>query len=390
VPTETVEAGNLVALPRQRGRRATQELGSLEDTLIVARRGALAEFTLNRPNALNALNDEMRAKIVEALPAFPRDPEVYALIIRSACARAFSAGGDVRELVSLARTDHVAACASFAFEYRMNWMLECFSKPTVSLIDGMTMGSGVGLVLYNTHRVAGPSFSFAMPETAIGLFPDVGAASVLARLPGATGRYLGLTGRRINRATAYRLGLVTHCIAPEEFPAITAALENADPVDPLLDVLHEDPDPADDGLLAMADVMEACFAKPTVPEIIAELTGRAAGEGAEATWCRDVARDLAARCPLSLCVTLRHLDQCRTHDLRETLIQDYRLAVRFLAGPDFAEGVRAMLVDKDNHPTWQHASVDDVPPAAVDEMFASLGDKELDLKTRAEMQAMRI
>lgn len=362
----------------------------MEDTLIVARRGALAEFTLNRPKTLNALNDDMRGKIVAALPDFPRDPEVYALVLRSASPRAFCAGGDVRELVALASQDYAAACASLAFEYRMNWMLECFSKPTVSLIDGMTMGSGVGLVLYNTHRVAGPNFSFAMPETAIGLFPDVGAASVLARLPGAMGRYLGLTGRRINRAVAYRLGLVTHCIAPEKFAAITTALETAEPVDPLLDGLHQEPAPDEDDLLAMSDVLYQCFSKPTVPTIIAELGERSGGDDAAASWCRSVAEDLATRCPLSLHVTLRHLDECRELDLRETLIRDYRLAARFLAGPDFKEGVRAVLVDKDNRPLWQHASAHEVPEIDVENMFAPLGNEELELKTRTEMQAMRI
>ncbi len=362
----------------------------MEDTLIVARRGALAEITLNRPQTLNALNDDMRGKIVAALPTFPRDPEVYALILRSASPRAFCAGGDVRELVALANEDYAAACASLAFEYQMNWMFECFSKPTVSLIDGMTMGSGVGLVLYNTHRVAGPNFSFAMPETAIGLFPDVGAASVLARLPGAMGRYLGLTGRRINRAVAYRVGLITHCIQPEDFPAITAALENAEPVDPLLDGLHEDPAPGEEDLLALSDVLDQCFSKPTVPAIIAELGECAAGDGEAARWCRGVIEDLATRCPLSLHVTLRHLDDCRTLDLRETLIRDYRLAVRFLAGPDFKEGVRALLIDKDNTPRWQHASAREVPAAAVENMFHPLGNDDLDLKTRAEMQTMRI
>lgn len=361
----------------------------MQEPVIVARRGALAEITLNRPNALNALNDEMREKLVAALPGLPRDPDVYALMLRSASERAFCAGGDVRELVALARRDHAAACASLAFEYRMNWTLECFSKPTVSLIDGMTMGSGVGLVLYNTHRVAGPKFSFAMPETAIGLFPDVGASSVLAKLPGAMGRYLGLTGRRIGRATAYRLGLVSHCIGPGHYAQITAALENAEPVDQVLDALHVEPDPAEDDLLALAGVIEECFGRPTVGDIIATLQTRAADGDEAGRWCREVADELKTRAALSLLVTLRHLDECRERDLRETLMGDYRLAVRFLALPDLAEGVRAVLIDKDQKPAWQHASVADVPISTVDAMFEPLEGGELDLPTRDQMQAMR-
>ena len=361
----------------------------MQEPVVVARRGALAEITLNRPDVLNALNDDMRRILVEALPGLPRDPEVYAVILRSTSDRSFCAGGDVRELVALARADYAAACASLAFEYRMNWALECFSKPTISLIDGMTMGSGVGLVLYNTHRVAGPGFSFAMPETAIGLFPDVGASSVLAGLPGAMGRYLGLTGRRIGRATAYRLGLVTHCISREHFAGITSALEDAQPVDQVLDPLHVDPDPSEDTLSPLADVIEACFSRATMGEILAALEARSEKGDEAATWCREVADELKTRAPLSLLATLRHLDECRTRDLRETLIGDYRLAVRFLARPDLAEGVRAVLVDKDHKPAWQHASVSDVPALAVDEMFEPLEGGELELPTRDEMQAMR-
>jgi enoyl-CoA hydratase len=253
----------------------------------------------------------------------------------------------------------------------------------------MTMGSGVGLVLYNTHRVAGHRFSFAMPETAIGLFPDVGASSVLARLPGAMGRYLGLTGRRIGRATAYRLGLVTHCIPPEHFAGITSALEDAQPVDQVLDPLHVDPDLSEDALFPLADVIEDCFGRATVGEIVEALEMRSEKGDEAGAWCREVVNELKTRAPLSLLVTLRHLDECRARDLRETLIGDYRLAVRFLARPDLAEGVRAVLIDKDHKPAWQHASVSDVPASAIDEMFAPLEEGELELPTREEMQAMR-
>ena len=360
-----------------------------QPSVIMTRTGALAELTLNRPRALNALNDEMRTLIVAALGGLPRDPDVYALALRSASDRAFCAGGDVRELVALCGEDHAKACASLAFEYAMNWRLDCFSKPTVSLIDGMTMGSGVGLVLYNTHRVAGPNFAFAMPETAIGLFPDVGAASVLSRLPAAIGRYLALTGRAINRATAYRLGLVTHCIDPDRWPQITEALADAQPIDRLVDGLHADPDPAEDDLRARTGAIAACFGRPTVADIFTALEQNAAGASDDARWCRGVRDDLEKRAPLSLHVTLRHLDECARRDLRETLIADYRLAVRFLERPDLAEGVRAVLIDKDNEPRWQHASIRDVEGDEVEAMFAPLVSGELDLPARRDMQDLR-
>jgi enoyl-CoA hydratase len=361
----------------------------VENTLLIERRGALAEVVLNRPSALNALNDDMRKRIATSLPHWARDPEVYALVMRSSSSRAFCAGGDLRELTKLARQDPKGAAASIAQEYTMNWALECFTKPTVSLVDGMVMGSGVGLTLYGTHRVAGEKFRLSMPETAVGFFPDVGVASVLAKLPGQIGRYLGLTGRAIGREAAYRLGLITHCIPAGRFDEITDALAAADTVDPILDGRHQDPGADGDDLSARANLIEDVFGVPTVSEIFAALERRMSGGGADAEWCGCVHRDLAARSPLALCVTLRHLDACRTLDLRQTLIQDYRLGVRFLAGKELQEGVRALLIDKDRQPAWQHDSINDVKIKEIEEYFLSLGDAELILPDREEMQRLR-
>ena len=357
--------------------------------LIVERRGALAEITLNRPAALNALSDSMRDKIIASIPEFARDPDVYAVIIRASGSRAFCAGGDVRELVALAKRDIAAARKSFSREYRMNWMLECFSRPTVSLMNGIVMGSGAGLSLYNTHRVAGPDYAFAMPETAIGLFPDVGACAVLSKLPGNAGRYLGLTGRRINRCEAHRLGLVTHCVEADAFDHITTALEQAEPVDRLVDPLHRDPG-ADGALIEHKSLIEDLFSGATVEEIFAAIERVAAGSGAHAQWSQDLRDELGTRAPMSLKVTLRHLDACQVLGLRETLNADNRLAARFLAGQDFAEGVRAMLIDKDQMPKWHPQRLEDIRPADVSAYFLPLETGELELPSRSAMQASRI
>ena len=361
----------------------------MDKPLILEKRGALAEMTLNRPEVLNALNDEMRHNIMATLPELTSDPENYALIMRSNHDRAFCAGGDVRELTSLARRDLKSATQSIGHEYLMNWTLECYSKPTVSLIDGMVMGSGVGIALYGTHRVAGAGFRFAMPETAIGLFPDVGVCTELAKMPGQMGRYLGLTGRAIGRATAYRLGLATHCIDAEQFVAITAGLEAADTVDPILDGLHRDPAADDAELTGKMALIEDVFGHATVPDIFRALEQQATSSNSSADWCADVLRDLKARAPLSLLVTLRHLDACRDRTLRDVLIHDYRLIVRFLQGDDLFEGVRAVLIDKDRAPKWQHAGVSEVRSVEVDDYFISLGSDELILPERKEMQRIR-
>src|SRR6185312_15309110 len=160
------------------------------------------------------------------------------------------------------RRDAGEARRLLAAEYSLNWLLECFTKPTVSLIDGVVMGSGVGISLYGTHRVATERYRFAMPETAIGLFPDVGACWAFARMPDAIGMYLALTGRAIGRADAYRLGLVTHCISAASFGEIRAALEDADPVDPVLDTRHTDPGPGE--LDAMRTAIAWCFSAGSV------------------------------------------------------------------------------------------------------------------------------
>ncbi len=348
-------------------------------------RGAAVVVTLQRLRALNALTPPMVAALAAVFPPAARDAQAYCVVLRSASPKAFCAGGDVRQLIATSRTDMPAARASLAAEYGLNWLHECFSKPTVALIGGMVMGSGVGITAYGTHRVAGPAYRFAMPETAIGLFPDVGGAWVLARLSGEMGTYLGLTGHSIGRADAYGLGLVTHCIADDEFDGITTELADAQPVDPLLDARHVDPGPGP--LAAHAATVARCFAAQTVEEIVVRLK---AEQGASREWAQGVAADLAARSPLSLKVTLRHLREARALDLRQTLQVDYRLACRFLKGHDFPEGVRAALVDKDGKPRWSPDRLEDVSEAMVDDCFADMGAAELALPTRAEMQRARV
>ena len=208
--------------------------------------------------------------------------------------KAFSAGGDVRELVRWGREDRARAQRAFAEEYALNWLHECFSKPTISLIDGPVMGSGVGITLYGTHRVAGEGYRFAMPETAIGLFPDVGTAWTLSRLPDAIGMYLGLTGRSIGRADAYALGLLTHCIPAARFEEIKAALIDTWPVDPLLDERHVDPGPGE--LAPYAEHIARCFSAPTVEEIVDAAAARSTGQRATGRRASSPISRRARRC----------------------------------------------------------------------------------------------
>ena len=362
--------------------------GAVTPSIREERCGACHVFTIDRGGALNALDAGMIATLAASYPKLARDANLYAVLIMSADPKAFSAGGDVRALIALARRDPAAARAWLKAEYAFNWLTECFSKPAVALIDGLVMGSGVGISAYATHRVGGPKYKFAMPETAIGLFPDVGMAHALARMPNHIGLYLGLTGLPIGRADAFALGLLTHCIEPVAFAAIEAGLADAQTVDPLLDGLHRDPG---EGVLARhAGLIERCFSAPSVAGVLDLLDQAARADPGDAFAI--AARDtLRTRSPLALAVTLRHIRDAAGLDLRPTLQADYRLASRFLETHDFPEGVRAALVDKDQAPQWRPASIADVTRDMLDDLFAPLpaGD-ELMLPLRQEMQAMRV
>ena len=264
-----------------------------QDISIVCDR-SVAIITFDRPKALNALTRAMRARMLEAFPKFARDPVNYAVVQRSTSPRAFSAGADVREIIALAKTGMAEARRAFSEEYALDWQIECFSKPTVSLINGMVMGGGVGVSAYGTHRVAGESYSWAMPETLIGLFPDVGVAHKLARLDGFAGMYLGLTGRTIGRADAFALGLATHCISSNEFDAIVEGLADVWPVDPILDDRHVDP--GEPELAPYRETIAQCFSAPSVEEILERLERV---QGSTQEWAGGVIRDLRARSPLS-------------------------------------------------------------------------------------------
>ena len=196
--------------------------------IIISTDRAAGLVTLSRPAAHNALNTAMRSAMAAAFPRWARDPAIYGVVISSASERAFCAGGDVRELIEWGRNRRDDAIRSLAQEYALNWQLDCFAKPTVSLINGVVMGSGVGISLFGTHRVAGENYRFSMPETSIGLFPDVGVAWAFARLPDEIGTYLALTGRAIGRADAYRLGLATHCVPAARFGEVAAGLADDD------------------------------------------------------------------------------------------------------------------------------------------------------------------
>jgi enoyl-CoA hydratase/carnithine racemase len=365
---------------------ATEPIGKLQHEGVSARlEGAAGVVTLDRPRALNAVTTAMRAKIASAFAEWARNPQVYAAAIVSGTDRVFCAGGDVREMVAWGKERQEDARRSLAAEYALNWQLECFAKPTVSLIDGVVIGSGVGITLYGTHRVAGERYRFAMPETRIGLFPDDGVSWAFARMPSHIGMYLALTGREIGRADAYRLGLVTHCVPAARFGEILDALMDADPVDPVLDGRHEEPGAGE--IKCLEPAIARCFSEDSVEAIVAALQTERGGEAE--VWAQGVLSDLNSASPTSLKVTHRHVRAARELDLSATLKEDYRLASRFMQAHDFYEGVRASLIDRDQAPRWHPERLQDVSEAAVNAYFTTLGVDELQLASRTELQAVR-
>ena len=325
----------------------------------------------------------MRAAIAEAFPRWARDPEIYAVVIASARERAFCAGGDLRETTDWGRNRRAEAVRSLAEEYALSWLLECFTKPTVSLIDGVVMGSGVGISLYGTHRVAGERYRFAMPETGIGLFPDDGVSWAFARMPDEIGMYLALTGRAIGRADAYRLGLATHCIPARALrrdqraasPTPTRSIE-------LLDDRHEDPGPGE--LEALRAAIARCFCRRHGGGHHRAPAGRAR---AAAAWAEGSWRTCRARSPTSLKITHRHVRSARDLDLRETLHPGLPARLPVPGGPRLLRG-RARRADR-SRPGAQMAAG---APRGCERghgrgLFRVAGAGELELPSRAEMQA---
>lgn len=345
------------------------------DEITLQKENRAGLITLNRPKALNAFTLDMIRKREEALKTWISDPHIYGVVQNSAVDNVFSVGGDLRAIYEWKQRDAPELIGVFREEYQQNWHLEIFKKPTVSLVDGLVMGGGVGMTIYGTHFVAGENTRFAMPETGIGFFPDVGASYFLSQLPGKLGLYMGLTGYVADAADLYFLDIATHVIANKHYDAIREAMIEADPVDDVLEELHDDPGPA--ALAQRQQVIDRIFSRNSVENILDALD-RETGEHAE--WAQETAETLRQKAPISLKVTFRLLqDRASNTSLKAALQTDFRLASRFIQDDNFFEGIRALLIDKDKAPKWQPARLEDITDDMVDRYFEGLGDEELEL-----------
>jgi enoyl-CoA hydratase len=339
--------------------------------ILFATKGLSATATLNRPKALNALTLGMIRALDAQLAAWAKDPNIRHVVLKGAGEKSFCAGGDVRAVCDAGMEAKKAGKQSpltrdfFFDEYRLNRRLARFPKPIVSLIDGYCMGGGVGLSVHGRYRVASERTVFAMPETAIGLFPDVGGSYFLPRLPGRMGRFLGLTGERLKAADILHLGIATHFVPSENLAQLEAVLAN-ETADSALARFHVDPGPPD--LSALASAIERCFAPATIEGILAALDADASA------WAAKLASRMRKMSPLSLKVSLRQLDLGETLSIEDGLRMEFRLVQRCMAGDDFFEGIRALLIDKDHAPKWNPATLDAATDAMVQRYFAPFAD----------------
>lgn len=335
--------------------------------VLIRRDGPTGYITLNRPRALNALTQAMCEAISGALLEWRDDASVEAVILDHSEGRGFCAGGDVGQVRASAMEDGGAAGrAFFHAEYRLNHLLFSYPKPVAAFMDGVTMGGGVGISLPARYRVATENTLFAMPEGAIGLFPDVGAGWYLPRLPGMVGKFLALTGARLDGAECLWAGLATHYCAATSLAEVK--LKIAESPQQIAEIMHEFSDtPPPPRLAGNAERIDRLFAPATLEGIIAALAADPSG------WAAKEWKAVTTKCPASAKVALRQFEQGPvTSDFAAEMALEYRLAARMMLRGDFAEGVRAVLIDKDHAPQWYPAAPEDVTEAMLDAIFAPL------------------
>jgi len=330
------------------------------ETVLAKRDGRIGRLMLNRPKALNALDHAMIGAIAEALAAWRDDATIHAVVIESMGGRAFCAGGDIRAIRDLALAgDYRQIEAFFADEYALNQAIADYPKPYVALIDGICMGGGIGVSVHGQIRIVTEAALFAMPETAIGMFPDIGASYFLPRLPGALGMYLGLTGTRLNGADAVAAGLATHFVPRSRLAELSAALA-ADGIAPIAAFAAPLP-PAT--WAARRAAIDRCFGVQTVGEIVKHL------QAEDSDWARTTLAELQRMSPSAVYWSFEILRRGASRMLRECLTAELALTRHVTAHADFAEGVRALVIDKDRAPRWRPAQLADVNPADIAAMF---------------------
>jgi enoyl-CoA hydratase len=348
-----------------------------QSEILFERRGPAGLVTLNRPQALNAVSLVMVRALRRQLDEWRNDPAVTHVVVTGAGDRAFSAGGDLRQVYELGRTGRQEeALIYWREEYALNTVIKHYPKPYVALVDGIVMGGGVGISIHGSHRVAGDKFLFAMPEVAIGFFPDVGATWFLPRMPGELGTFCAVTGERLKAADGVAAGIATHWIKSVNFPALLDRLCSSSAPEGVLADLKESPEPGP--IAALRPIIDATFGADTVEDIFANLARIEHTGGPQAQWAAATAATILSRSPTSLKLALAQVRRGRSWSFEECMQAEFRIVSRVVYGHDFYEGVRAVIIDKDNQPQWRPSTLAEVGVSDVERYFGPL-QRELQL-----------
>ena len=343
---------------------------SADDEIIARVEGAVGRITLNRPQALHALTTNMCRLMIRALLAWRDDAAVQLVLIDHSGERGFCAGGDIRMLAESGAGDGRLAREFFFTEYRLNTLLHDYPKPLVAIMDGVTMGGGVGLSRPCRFRVATERTTFAMPETGIGLFPDVGGGWYLSRMSDHIGLWLALTGARIKAADCELVGIATDYVESASVPELKARIV-ADPGQAETALTELEGDPGRPGLAAHQDEIARLFAGASVEAIVADL------KAADTEWAREQLGILAGKSPQTMKVAFRQLKLGGALTrFADNMAMEYRIGARVVQRHDFLEGVRAVIIDKDNAPRWDPPSLEGVTEPMLDSIFAPLPSVE--------------
>ncbi len=341
---------------------------SSEREIIFEQKNSVGVITLNRPKALNALTHEMCIALDQQLVRWADDDSIALVLIKGAGEKAFCAGGDIVKLYKEGTTGGDYPFQFYRDEYVCDARVKHFSKPYIALVDGIVMGGGVGVSVHGSHRIATERTLFAMPETGIGLFPDVGGSYFLPRCPGKVGFYLGLTGARLKAADCLYAGIATHYVPSEKLQALESEIVNSsisnsqsDHIDTIVSRYTETLEGG--SLVAHRQEIDQHFAGDDIQQIIGSL------ENDTSEWAKRTLDTLLQKSPTSLHVTVRQLTTGAKLDFNACMQMEWAMVNQIIKGVDFYEGTRAVVIDKDQNPKWKPAEVKDVSKQVIDEYF---------------------
>ncbi|KAJ4727355.1 3-hydroxyisobutyryl-CoA hydrolase 1 [Melia azedarach] len=370
-----------------------------EEQVLVEENSFVRILTLNRTKQLNALSFPMISRLLDLFQRYENDSNVKLVIVKGK-GRAFCAGGDVAAVVRDVKDgDWRLGAKFFGLEFTLNYLMATYTKPQVSILDGIVMGGGAGASIHGRFRIATEKSLFAMPETALGLFPDVGASYFLSRLPGFFGEYAGLTGARLDGAEMLACGLATHFVHSSRLPLLEEALYKVDSSDPaiistIIDKFSQRPSLKDHSSYHWMDVIDKCFSRKTVEEILSALERERIN--IQDAWLSEAIQSLKKASPTSLKISLRSIREGRLQGVGQCFVREFRMVCNVLKGEvskDFFEGCRAILLDKDKNPKWEPSKLNLINDSMVDRYFSKVNDKEwedLKLPARSNLPAFAI